>query len=136
MIKTLNNNDVTAIVSYFNNPSNNIINSQFPISFGWKLRKNIVKLSELYQNIEKMLNEIISEYNTDERSHIRDENGTEVRYVNDEFKDEFIQKRVEFMNQMNEINIECISEDEFMNYNIELTMSDLHILSFMIENNE
>lgn len=119
-----------------------------PIKFRWALKKNIAALTPTVKNFEEFRQELIEElqkeYFNEEKSHVdKDENGNEIRKVNDEFMEEYNnkvselnEKLQELLAEKNEYEISTVDMDEFVNglpSDTALEFNDIEIFSFMEE---
>jgi len=119
-----------------------------PIKFRWALKKNIAALTPTVKNFEEFRQELIEElqkeYFNEEKSHVdKDENGNEIRKVNDEFIEEYNnkvselnEKLQELLAEKNEYEISTVDMDEFVNglsSDTALEFNDIEIFSFMEE---
>ena len=103
----------------------------------WSIRKNRKEIANAIELIKEAETEINNEYNTDEKSEFEvDENGnkTDNKIVKAEFKEEFINKKMELYQQTQELNIIMVDSSEFFKYNMKDT--DWEMMSFMINEDD
>ena len=149
MKKEFYNIEVVNVVAAINQIlSNSEKAKDLPIKFRWALKKNISALSPTVKNFEEFRQELIDElqgeYFNEEKSHIdKDDNGNEVRKVNDEYMEEYgkkvnelNEKLQELLGEKNEYEISTVDMDDFVNSlpsDTALEFDDIEILSFMEE---
>lgn len=149
MKKEFYNIEVVNVVAAINQIlSNGEKAKDLPIKFRWALKKNISALSPTVKNFEEFRQELIdelqSEYFNEEKSHIdKDDNGNEIRKVNDEYMEEYgekvnelNEKLQELLGEKNEYEISTVDMDDFVNglpSDTALEFDDIEILSFMEE---
>jgi len=119
-----------------------------PIKVRWALKKNMSVLSPTVQNFEEFRQELIKElqeeYFNEDKSHVEtDDEGREIRKVNDEFMDEYNDKVQELNNKLQELlgekseyDIHTIDMDSFVEglpNDTALEFNDIEIFSFMEE---
>ena len=133
MKKELMNIEIDNIIAYMNKKDSIIRNpeAKLSIEFAWKLRKNLKRLSSIYDTFVQARNEIINYYSSDEYST---DIGDGKRKVKDEYLNEYNKKISELCLQKNEVTIDMAKiEDVMPGSNQGLTFEELNILSFMIE---
>lgn len=133
MKKELMNIEIDNIIAYMNKKDSIIRNpeTKLSIKFAWKLRKNLKRLSSIYDTFVQARNEIINYYSSDEYST---DIGDGKRKVKDEYLNEYNKKISELCLQKNEVTIDMAKiEDVMPGSNQGLTFEELNILSFMIE---
>lgn len=101
--------------------------TNLPVRVGFYLQKNVNKMTELAQEIEKSRMEIFEKYGT------KDEE--KQQYIFDKENQEIVQKELNDLFQLTqEIKVNMISIDLFDT--IDLTTSQIQAISFMIKDNE
>lgn len=141
MKMTLTNIDIVNIMSYVNSDESIARNTtmKFTMEFVWKFRKNIKKLTEANDMFNKLHEEIMNSYATDEFSYV-DENGN--RMVKQEYLNEYSDKINELYLQENEINVDKVSIEKVCVGGLEgmdqvgVSIPELEVLSFMIDDSE
>ena len=112
---------------------------KFSITFAWNLKKNLGKLLKIYEDFVQMQNEIMDVYSDDEHSEITEDNQ---RRVKNEYFAEYNEKMNALYNEQNEVEISMVKLDKIMPGGIEgldntaISIMDLDILSFMIDESE
>jgi hypothetical protein len=135
---TLTNDEILAITNYCSSDDYwQKKNDSVDAELSWKTRKNRKQLTAAMDLIKEAEQEIVEGYNNDEKSKFEiDENGnqTENRIVKDEYKDEYIQKKLALFTQTQDIDVDMVDSSAFFKYNMDDT--DWEMMSFMINEDD
>ena len=134
MKKTLTNLEVANIIAYSNTEDSIAQNIaiKFPMSFAWKFRKNLNRLKTVNDNFAQRQQEIISFYSDDTYSYVNDKENSS-RIVKDEYVEEYNKKLSDLYAQSTDLDIDQVKLSELLAAKIELSIPELDILSFMID---
>ena len=130
MIKKIDNLQLEAIVNGLQKKDSIINNTEreYPLSFLWKLNKNLTKLEDNYNVLLSLTDKIKKKYANEKYAEQVDGDSWQV-------KQEFLSDFQDEMNKCYEIeeeyDIDSIKIDEIKEY--KMTLPELNSISFMIE---
>ena len=130
MIKKINNLQLETIVKGLQKEDSIINNTEreYPLSFLWKLNKNLTKLEDNYNVLLSLTDKIKKKYANEKYAEQVDGDSWQV-------KQEFLSDFQEEMNKCYEIeeeyDIDSIKIDEIKEY--KMTLPEFNSISFMIE---
>ena len=130
MIKKINNLQLETIVKGLQKEDSIINNTEreYPLSFLWKLNKNLTKLEDNYNVLLSLTDKIKNKYANEKYSERVDGDSWQV-------KPEFLSDFQDEMNKCYEIeeeyDIDSIKIDEIKEY--KMTLPEFNSISFMIE---
>ena len=118
--------DLSSKESFMNTNSN-----ELPISLLWDISNNFDKLLSLSEKIDKMVEDIQTQFSSDEFSEQVIENGKEIgRRIKMEYEKDFSEKIDALMKIENEIDINMVNINNINN--LSLSGNDFQSIKFMI----
>lgn len=131
MEKILTNYEIVTILNGIQQEVFTNKETEFNLSFAWKLRKNIKALMAVNDIYTEEMQKIEQSFADDEHSEVvTTEEGQSTRQVKHQYAGEFNKKRNELLSLENKVNIETADIDEMGVEKISPVVLDL--LSFMI----
>ena len=131
MIKKIDNLQLEAIVNE-NKKKDSIINNterEYPLSFLWKLNKNLTKLEDNYNVLLSLTDKIKKKYANEKYAEKVD--GEDSWQVKSEFLSDFQEEMNKCYEIEEEYDIDSIKIDEIKEY--KMTLPEFNSISFMIE---
>jgi hypothetical protein len=128
---TLTNEQIIDYISYSNSDKFwQANNKNVPGKLSWITRMNKKAIQRAFELVQEAEQDINDNYK-DKIVTRKDENGNDIEYIKDEFKDQFINEKLELFAQTQDVDLELI--DPSMLFDFNMTDNDWDNIAFMLK---